>query len=118
MDHWIYAKLKLPKGEEMRKVKVVSQSKHDNENIISKYDSNPMLNTMVYYVKFPDVSIRKYRANVIGENMYSQVYSECFLHSILYGILDYCRDTTSVQKGDQYIITKSGQRCMQKSTVE
>ena len=49
--------------------------------------------------------------------MYSQVYSEGISHSILSGILDFSKDTTAIRKGNQYIITMSGQRCMQKSTV-
>ena len=48
--------------------------------------------------------------------MYSQVDSEGLLHSILSGILYFSKDTTAAQKGDQYIITKSGQGCIQKST--
>ena len=68
----------------MNKVKVVGWSKDDNGNIIGKYDSNPMLNTMVYDVYFPDISIRKYGTNVISDNMYSQVDSEVFfaLHTL------------------------------------
>ena len=107
----------LNKGEEMKKVKVVGSFKENNGNIIGKYDSNPMLNTMVYDVKFTDGSIQDYGANVIVDNMYSQVDSESVLHYILYGILDFAKDTTAVQKSHQYIITKSGQRLMQKSTV-
>ena len=76
-----------------------------------------MLNTMVYYLEFPDGSIREYRSNVIYKNMYSQVDSEGFSHSVLSGILDFVKDATAVHKGDQYIITKSGQRLIQKSTV-
>ena len=34
----------------MKKVKIVGRSKDYYENIIGKYDSNPMLNTMVYNV--------------------------------------------------------------------
>ena len=62
----------------MKKVKVVGWSKDDDGNIIGKYYSNTMLNTMVYDVKFPDGSIRKYGVNVIENNMYSQVDSENF----------------------------------------
>ena len=67
----------------MKKVKVVGKSKDDNRNIICKYDRRPMLNTMVYDVNFPDVSIRKYEANIISNNMYYQVDSEGFWYSIL-----------------------------------
>ena len=80
----------------MKKVKVVGRSKDDDGNIIGKYYRNPILNTMVYDVDFPDGSIRKYGENVISNNMYSQVDSEGFLHSILSGILDFAKYTTSV----------------------
>ena len=76
-----------------------------------------MLSTMVYDVKIPDGSIREYRANIIADNIYSQVYSEGFSHFILSRILDFSKDTTAIRKGNQYIITKSGQCRMQKSTV-
>ena len=87
------------------------------EKFIGKYDSNPVLNTIVYDAEFPDGSIREYRANVIAYNMYSQVDSEGFLHSILSGILYFAKDITDVQNGDRYIITKSAQCRMKKSTI-
>ena len=96
----------------MNKVKVVGRSKDDDGNIIGKYCINHMLNTMIYDVEFPDVTIREYVANVIADNIYSQVDSEGFLHSILAGILDFVKYNNAVHKGDQYIITKSGQRRM------
>ena len=72
---------------------------------------------MIYDVEFPDGSIRNYGENIIYDNMYPQIDSEGFLHSILSEILDFTKDTTAVQKGDQYIITKSGQPSMRKSTL-
>ena len=101
----------------MNKVKVVRQSKDEDGNIIGKYKNNPMLNNEVYYDGFPDGYIRKYGANIGAYNMYSQIDSEGFSHSTLSGILDFSKDTTNVHKGDQYIITKSDQRCTIKSTV-
>ena len=101
----------------MKKVKVFGWSKDADRNIIGKYNSKPMLNTMLYYVDFPNGAIRKYGSNIISDNIYSQVDSEGFLHSILFGTFDFFQDNTVVQKGDQYIITKSGQFSMQKSTV-
>ena len=69
--HWIHAKLNLPQGEEIKKVKVGSQSKDEDGHIIGKYDRNPMLNTMVYDVEFPGGAICEYGANVIVEIIYS-----------------------------------------------
>ena len=55
--HRVHAELNLPQGEENNKVKVLGWSKDDDGNIIGKYDSNPMLNIMVYDVKIPNGSI-------------------------------------------------------------
>ena len=101
----------------MKKAKVVVRSKYDYGNNIGTYDSNPMLNTMVYDVYIPDDTIRKYRANFIADNMYFQVDSEGIWHYVIYEILEFDKDTTAVQEGDQYIIIKSGQHRIQKSTV-
>ena len=73
-----------------------------------------MLNTMVYYIKFPGGSIYKYEANIIANNIYSQFDSQGFSHSILSIILEFYKDSTAAQKGDQYIIINSGQRRIKK----
>ena len=92
----------------MKNVKIVGRSKDWYGKMIVKYEVNPMLNTMVYNAEFIYGSIREYGANVISNNVDSQVYSEGFLHYILSGILGFSKDTTYVQKGNQYSITKLG----------
>ena len=73
---------------------------------------------MVYDVKIPDGSICEYRANILADNMYYQVYSEGFRTPSYLEPLDFQKNTTVVRKGNQYIITMSGQHRMQKSIVE
>ena len=46
-------------------------------------DINPFLNTTIYDVEFPDGEIREYCANVIAENMYSQVDAEGYRYQLL-----------------------------------
>ena len=54
---------------------------------------------MMYDFEFPYGTTRKYGTNVIADNMYSKVYSEVLLHSVLDVILDFSKDTNSIQKG-------------------
>ena len=49
----------------MKKVELVGWSNDNNGNILDKCDSNPILNTVVYDVNFPDDTIREYRTNLI-----------------------------------------------------
>jgi hypothetical protein len=44
--------------------------------VTGSYDSNPYLNSMIYEVEFPDGQIKEYAANIIAENMLTQVDSD------------------------------------------
>ena len=52
------------------------------------YDDNPFLNTIIYEVEFPDGQVKDYAANVIAENMLTQVDSDGFTLSMMDGIID------------------------------
>ena len=75
-DQCINAKLNLPQGKEMKNTKVIGRTKDSNGEVVGTYNENPFLNTIIYDVEFPDGEIKEYGANVITENMYSQVDSD------------------------------------------
>ena len=37
--------------------------------LTGKYDDDPLLNSLVYEVEFPDGTMKEYAANIIAENM-------------------------------------------------
>jgi hypothetical protein len=115
-DHLINAELSLPQGENLKSAKVIGRSKNEHGVTIGTYNNNPLLNTMVYDVEFPDGEVREYSANVIAENIYAQSDIDGHSYNILDGIVDYERDPSAVAKSDKYITTKSGQRRLRKST--
>ena len=116
-DYLINAELRLPQGENLEHAKVIGRSKDINGEIVGVYDNNPMLNTMIYDVEFPDGDVREYGANVIAENIYAQVDLEGHSYNILDGIVDYKKESNAISKADKYIMTKSGQRRLRKSTA-
>ena len=115
-DQWINAELKLPQGELIRTAKVLGQSKDGDGQPVGMYDPNPLLNTAIYDVEFPDGEIREYAANLIAENMYAQVDSEGYRYQLLQSIVDYEKDASAIATEDLYINTKSGQKRMRKTT--
>ena len=56
--------------------KVIRRSIGPDGKIVGAFNENPMLNTLVYDVEFPDGTVKQYAANVIAENVLSQVDSE------------------------------------------
>jgi hypothetical protein len=47
-----------------------------------------MLDSIVYDVEFPDGTIREYSANLIAENMLTQVDSDGYSLTLMEGIVD------------------------------
>ena len=81
------------------------------------YDDNPMNNTMVYEVEFPDGQVKEYAANIIAENMLSQVDSEGYSLTLLDAIVDYKRDdAVAIPKSEMYIVSERGQKRIRQTT--
>ena len=74
------------------------------------------MNTKIYDVEYPDGKIREYCANVIAENMYSQVDGEGYIYRLLYTIVDSKQDVNFIHPNNIYINTKSGQKRMRHTT--
>ena len=83
-----------------------------------KYNDNPYLNSLLYEVELPDGQVKEYSANIIAENMLTQVDSDGHTITLMKGIVDYRKDhATAIPKSDGYVITRSGQNGRRKTTV-
>jgi hypothetical protein len=79
--------------------------------LIGSYNSNPLLNLMLYDMEFPDGQIKQYGANVITENMYSQVNEEGYSTTIIDSINDYQKESNTIAMSQKFAhTTKSGQK--------
>ena len=116
-DLLINAEVILPHGDQHQSAKVISKVLDNNGNYIGTYDSNPILNTLLYNVKFSDGTVREYTANTIMENMYSQVDYDGQSYALLDSIVDYRKTDEAVSSEKSYIYTKSGQRRQRKTTI-
>ena len=76
-----------------------------------------MLNSMVYEVKFPDGVVKNYSANMIAENILSQVDSNIMQHRLLDSIIDHKKDGLAVTKQDAFIVTKGGRHKLRQTTI-
>ena len=108
-DRLIHVELKQPQA------KVLRYSCDTNSNFTATYDENPMLNSIVYNIEFPNCESRECSASIIAENMYSQVDANSHSHSLLESITDYEKNPSSINYDDMYMIAKSVQRIIRKS---
>ena len=72
-DVLINAEVELQSGELMQTGKVIGRSVNHEGAIDGSYDDNPMLNSLLYDVEFPDGQVKEYSANLIAENILTRV---------------------------------------------
>ena len=117
-DRLLNAEVQLQQGNDMTNARVTQRALGPDGTTVGSYDDNPMLNSIVYEVEFPNGEIKEYSANVIAENMLTQVDSDGFTLTMMEGIVDFKKDpATAVPKDDMYVITKRGQKRLRTTTV-
>ncbi|KAI2490439.1 Reverse transcriptase (RNA-dependent DNA polymerase) [Fragilaria crotonensis] len=110
MDEYISASVLLPRGEDVVRAKVIGRMHGRDGTPLGMRHSNPILDTREYQVEFPDGSTATYAANVIAENLYSQVDDEGRHFAILQEITDHKKDGSALSKDDGFIENRHGQR--------
>ena len=115
-DKLINAEILLPHGDKMQMAKVIGRTVGDHGYTMGSYDDNPLLNSIIYDVEFPDGHIKEYAANILAENMLYQVDLDGYNKLLLKDIIDYRKDGSAVPMEDKYLTTKSGQRRLRKTT--
>ena len=95
--------------------RVVRRSIGSDGKIIGKLDGT--LKSLVYDVEFPDGAIKQYAANVIAENVLSQVDTSGFHTQHLSSIEHHERLGGAVSKADAYFTTKRGAKRRRHTTA-
>ena len=114
-DRYLNAEVLLPKGDKMVTATVKQRKLNEDGQYIGKANANPILDTRVYEVQFPDGSEAAYSANVIAENMYAQCDSEGNQYLLLNSIVDHKRQKSAVHLRDSYV-TVRGRKSQRKTT--
>ena len=116
-DKIINAEVMIQNGDEMAMGKVTRRSLDADGRTTGTYHDNPFLNTITYDVEFPDGQVKEYGANIIAENMLTQVDLDGYSLSLMDSIIDHQRDPSqAIPMEDKYIMTKSGQKRLRKTT--
>jgi hypothetical protein len=98
--------------------KVTKHALGPDGTVAGTYDENPCLNTMIHEVEFPNGQLKEHAANVIAENMLTQVDSDGHSLTMMEAITD-CRkdEAVAVPKINKHLTTTSGQKRLGKTAV-
>lgn len=116
-DTLINAEVMLQQGEEYTTGKVMGRAVGPDDRVSGTFDSNPYLNTIIYEVEFPDGQVKEYGANIIAENMLTQVDADGHSLTMMEGIVGHRKHPDkAIEKADGFVYTKSGQKRQRKTT--
>jgi hypothetical protein len=114
-EGYITAQVLLPKGDEFQIGTVVRRRAGKDGNPVGKSDQNPIMDTRVYEVEFADGEVLEYAANIIAENLYSQVDSEGCRFVLLDSIVDHRKEPSATSKDDEFVV-KNGKQIRRMTT--
>ena len=109
-DEYLTAEVKLPRGEEVLRARVIGRKRDHDGKPIGLRNENPILDTREYLVEFDDGTTASYAANVIAENMFSQVDEHGNEFLLLKEIVDHRKDGSAVSVDDGWFTDRSGKK--------
>ena len=121
-DPFIGATIKLTDAEnnggDIATRAIVKRRATDLEgNPIGTYNKNPLLNDQLYEVEYPDGTTDRFFANVIAENIFSQVDSEGRETYVLKEITNHRFNNKALSSDDAYEILRNGEKKMKPTTA-
>jgi hypothetical protein len=117
-DKLLNAEVALQLDEQTSIGKVTRRALNPDGHVVGSYDENPFLNSIVYEVEFPDGQVKEYAANVIAENMLSQVDADGYSLHLLDSVIDHRSDPDkAITRENMYVIDNHGTRKMRKTTM-
>ena len=117
-DTLVNAEVLPPQDDKIKKGKVKQIHKGPDGKVTGIFNKNPLLNSIIYDVEFPDGTIREYAANIIAENIYSSLDELRHQQQILDCIVNHNSDGRAIEMKETCVITKLGTKQIRKSTVE
>ena len=118
-DRYIESEVLLPiNGKEMSSEKVVSRVNDKDGKVKGNFNNNTILDTRVYDVMFPDGAVFNYAANIIADNMYSQVDSNDHHTLLLKEINNHRKSLMALPIDENFVVYKTGRKSLRKNTKE
>ncbi len=116
-DNYVGAEVRLPQQGELRVGRVKKRARSETGDVMGTKNDNPILDTRVYEVEFPDGEVSELAANVIAENLYAQCDAEGNTVLLLDAIVDHkVNEKVAISRENGFTVL-NGRRHQKKSTA-
>jgi len=104
------AKIRLTTAEGEQLVTVTSRKRDHSGGLVGTKNTNPILDSRIYNVKFPDGHYGQYAANILAESIYASVDHDGYDCGYLDKIVDHKKNKVAINKEDGFFYTQAGQK--------
>lgn len=115
-DEFVGAEVELPYGGNLVTGRVKRRAQDEDGRLRGTANTNPILDTRIYDVEFPDGSVAPFAANIIAENMISQCDPDGNQFLLVDAIVDHQKLSSALGQDDAYV-EHNGRKHLRKSTV-
>ena len=116
-DTYLNMELAIPRDGDGPEFAKVTKRLRDKDGLpIGRSNKNPILDTRMYEVEYPDGHKASLAANAIAENMFAQVDNEGNRHVLFDEIVDHRTDGSEVKQQDAFLQTRSGTKRRKETT--
>jgi hypothetical protein len=114
---YVGAEVNLSIGDKVMSAKVRQHKREANGSLKGTAHPNPILDTHMYEVEFPDGQVVEYSANIIAENMYTQCDTEQNQYLLLDEIIDWQKDESqAIKPENKFVHSHNSNQHYQKMT--
>lgn len=109
-DGYVNMEIGIRRGNdaEMQRARVRRRLSDEEGNPIGTSNLNPLLDTRVYEVQYPDGTTEAMSANLIAENIIAQVDEEGHRNLMIDEIIDHRTDSSAIKKENGTFVTPNG----------
>jgi hypothetical protein len=116
-DTYLHTELAISRDINGPEYARVTKHLRDKDRLpIAMANSNPILDTRMYEVEYPDGNKASLAANAIAENMFAQVNNEGNQHVLFEATMDHWTEGSEVQQQDAFITTPAGTKQRRETT--
>jgi hypothetical protein len=115
-DEYLMAEVLLPNMGTVTKARVIGCKRDSDGNPVRRRNSNLILDMREYKVEFADGAMDVFTANMIAENLFSQVNLEGNSYLVMSEIADHKSDGSAIKKDDGMEVTSNGREHPKRTT--
>ena len=105
----------LSHGDRTEIAKVLGQKQNADGNFVGQKHSNPILDSRVFVVEFPDREQKDIGYNILAEHLHFQMDDEGNVYKLFRGIIGHRKKMGAVDKANQY--RQVGNKQVKKKTL-